>query len=271
MPTYWPHQPRVKIEWASDGDGGKIGRIAERFRPRTWPFGGIHQCVVDIDGTDARICLPAQHAQRAAMKRAVEWVHEYRKTGPKSVEQTLREEFEHWPTLFRTRLDVIDQVFFVSGNGYAWLDGAIINGDQDAPYIPRVPDPETAAFVEQMYARVEKQKATAKKIKDPQARKVFEESIDAQEAALVQRDPRPPAPGPEPDDGKPKTFFPVDNYSLIRHVPDDARSDWLVFAYEAAQALRDRHVPENGHPDKNVAHAKKIIADLERRFPRLNT
>jgi len=131
---------RYGVEWESTGDGWR-GTVldAPRYHPHTWQFGSIHQCVVDIDvkgASDPRgvhMCLAAQTTRDDAMAHAIEWVRGYQAVGPASVEETLEECFAHYPTLYRTRLNVADHLFCVIGNGYDWLDGAVISTSEYEP------------------------------------------------------------------------------------------------------------------------------------------
>lgn len=47
------------------------------------------------------------------------------KSNRHSFEATARRMADGYPTLFRTRLDILDHLFVVIGNGYRWVNGAL--------------------------------------------------------------------------------------------------------------------------------------------------
>lgn len=69
-----------------------------------------------------------------AKRKAIAWADTY---APATVEDTMRDCLEHWPTLYRTRADVIDGLLFVIGNGYEWLDGALQCEEPEAHLRPK--------------------------------------------------------------------------------------------------------------------------------------
>lgn len=48
-----------------------------------------------------------------------------------TVEQVFADCYKYYPDLFRTRVDVIDHLFFVVGNGYRWVDGVLVEINPD--------------------------------------------------------------------------------------------------------------------------------------------
>lgn len=240
---------RHGTEWTRDGDGWSGTVIAApRFHPRTWRFGGIWQCVVEIDDPACReprgvhVCLQHRSTMPAAMAHCVEWVRAYQVSGPSSVEETLHQAFDRWPSLYRTRMDVADHILCTIGNGFSWLDGAALNtGPED--HLDRrleVISPALAALFAALPDIAAEHEASARR--------------RAEEEAL---------PRPFVDDGGPRAFCPISDYSLISTVPDDVRPDWLAFAYETACAVRDRHDDAAPYgPTINRRLAAEIAAKL---------
>jgi hypothetical protein len=225
--------------------------------------------IVNYSNEDVGICLDAQPTRKAAMLHGIEWAKNYIKNGPPSADDVFKDCFIHYPSLFKTRTDVIDQLFFVVG-GYSWLDGAIINTTPE-DYI-------------ESQRRKERDKTDPNKIK---MMALFREILNREstpeehkeELRRILHEDDEPKFRPLPDDGGPRRFYPVSkNYSNITRVPDEVRPDWLAVTYEAAILLRDRSgVPEGKQDyytdvDTQKEHrilGAKIVENLERRFPQL--
>jgi hypothetical protein len=203
---------------------------------RTWQFGSVHQCVINIDDS-ASVGLLACDSATSALEHGIVWAEAFEKDGVPSIDKLFTDCFQHWPTLYRTRVDVINHVLFTIGGGYTWCRGGILCGD-----------PEDHLGERQHRRHREKD----------------------------------PAPGPEPDDGGPRDFYPVsDGSSNICRVPDNVTDAWLHLAYEAATMLRDRSQAlshkflgmvrepaqdEIDRQQKNREVGAIIVADLKKRF-----
>ncbi len=132
-PARSPLIQRFGHEWESWGDG-VAAVVRERFRVTTWKFGSIHQSKVLVryahahahDGGEVGMCLPACRTRGAAMRQGLAWVERYVREGAPSVDAVFRDCFQNYPQLYRTRASVLEHIFFVIGNGYDWLDGAIV-------------------------------------------------------------------------------------------------------------------------------------------------
>lgn len=130
---------RHGVEWEWDGELWR-GLMHDRFEPMTWKFGSIWQCRIDVDhdpkmfptanplcvSLGVRVCLEPTKSHDASMKKAIAWVENYVNSGPMTWEQICRNCYDNFPTLFKRESDVIGHVFFTTGGGYGWLDGAII-------------------------------------------------------------------------------------------------------------------------------------------------
>jgi hypothetical protein len=276
--------------WQHDGEGWSTD-VNERVSATTWKFGSIHQCKVFIkypqmrasahNGKSVGIGLQCQPTMRSAMKHGVEWAQNYIENDPKSVEQVFADCFAHWPTIYGTRVSVIEHLFFVIGNGYEWLDGAIVStgpedyieAQQRREYRKNNPDPEMIKR-NKLFQDLLDKPDTSEEVK-----KICRDALGLlNEDDIAEREGRP-----VPDDGELIVFYPVCNYSEIMRVPDDVRPDWLALSYEAAILLRDRSgISEHcrtKYPGaiednevrciENIEIGARIVNELEQRFPQL--
>lgn len=247
-------------------NGGVGTLVADRFEVVTWKFGDIHQCKVYIhypgsrdpmDGPRIGMCLPPSKTREEAMRRGLDWVAQYK--GPESPDELFPRLFRRWKTLFRRRADLLDHLFFVIGNGYSWLDGGIIStlAYEDEERVVTVPPPGSPkAYSGGFY----KLPYSEQRIIQDYHHHLLEEAMPV---------------GPLHDDGRAREFYPVSQYSAILCIPEDARPDWLLVAYEAALLLRDRQVRaprDSNHQarcNKNIEYGEKVVADLEAKYPHL--
>lgn len=214
--------------WTDTGDGYET--TVGRCKVLTWEFGEIHQVKVfvaykhgNFNGS-VGIGLHFCKTQKQAMDKGVKWAKKYMKTGPNTPDELFAECFKNWKTLYRTRADVMDQIFFTIGGGYTWLDGAIVcTGPEDhLNKIESPREPELDAF----FNRPDTKKA----LKDAG----LEDPAERRKNLQV---------GPIEDDGGPRQFYPVDlagSFANILNIPDDITDEWLKVTYEAACMLRDR-------------------------------
>jgi hypothetical protein len=266
---------RAGFKWERCGeDYGWVTEVTDRIRAMTWPFGRCYQCVVEmdypksrdpIDGGSVRIGLEAQPTRDKAMIHGVLWAKRISAEGFQGPEELFADLYRHWPTLNRTRLDVIDHVFFTNGNGYAWLDGCIVSeGPEDHLRYNRKKDlAEKAGHMANFRRIVENHKG-----EDTPLVQSFRESLNRYGGEGF---------GPFPDEGKPRNFYPICEYAKICIVPDDVRDDWLAVCYEAALLLRDRSGLDwdstnpldqrEGEVATQREHGIRIIGELRTRFP----
>lgn len=268
---------RYGVDWKRDGEGWR-GRVHGRFEVHTWPFGSIHQCKVMVDyprpgleGFDQRVgvCLRPGKTRDESMRHGLAWVDRYRVEGPPSADAVVTAAFANWKTLFRTRVDLIDHLFFKGGNGYDWLDGALyeLSAEDHQDYIEatRVSPEELArrraehAELNASLARIRDRLVAS--APDPIARESILETFRPIGDHVLEEADLPV--GPVPDAGKPRAFGWISpDFARIGRVPHDVRPEWFELAYEAAVVLRDR----SAEPE-NRALGRELVADLERRFP----
>jgi hypothetical protein len=235
--------------------------VGDRFEVVTWPFGSIHQSKVFVTTPGSKservgVCLPPGKTRKEAMQRGLDWVAAYK--APDSPDELFPKLFRQWRTIYRTRVDIIDHLFFVIGNGYSWLDGAIVP-TSDYPEEPSVPAPPDGSPEVYSDAFFDLSRSEQRVI---------------QEYHYYLREQATPI-GPLPDDGAPRNFYPVCHYSAILNIPANVRPEWLLVAYEAALLLRDRQttVPsytmDRARCEENIAYGKRVVDELEAKYPHL--
>ena len=202
----------------------------------TWPFGGIHQCKVfvhyrnpyaPLERERVGVRLPPGRTRAEAMQRGLDWVAVYK--GPDSPDDLFAKLYLRWKGLYRTRVDVLSHLFFTNGNGYSWLEGAIVpTYEDDSPRerVRTVAPEGSPEYLSDEYF----------KLPSDQQRLIAGAFYDAKDDALPV--------GPVADDGEPRNFYPVCGYALIACIPDDVRPDWLAVAYEGrSDAPRSTDAP----------------------------
>lgn len=251
--------------WKPDGDGVATA-VHGRFTVTTWRFGDIHQSKVFVDypksrdpvGTEVGICLRPGKTRKEAMQHGLAWVDTYIKAGgPEGPDTLFPKLYRDWRTIYRTRLDIIDHIFFTIGNGYTWLDGGIIATSDEKPIRVKHPKGAPEFATPEFFA-----------LEDHQLQHIImQAAMDAREEKMVV--------GPLPDDGKPRHFYPICEYSDVLNTPEDVREDWLKVVYEAAVVLRDRQSiePDGFHDSERCAsnreHGRKVVEELEAKYPHL--
>lgn len=262
----------------SDGWEANIG---DRLYVLTWKFGSIHQCKVFVKYPgkfgDVGVCLEAQPTRKEAMLHGIEWAKNYIKDGPPGPEEVFKNCFDYYPDLFKYRSDVINQLFFVIGNGYVWCDGAIMSTSPE-DYI-------SSAKIKESDFSIKTNDLFREMIERDKKKPYLGEELVKDLRRILGEDVGDPKERPLPEKEGSRRFYPISkNYSNITKVPSDVRADWLAIAYEAAILLRNRAgVPEGSTASHRgttlekeiIEHSKyrelgaKIVEDLERRFPQL--
>lgn len=252
--------------WISD-DYSSSAIINDKLTALTREFGDIYQAAVYIkynhliEGKEHNrfsdrdgLCISLRYGRtrEQAMQHCFDWVAQYQVNGVPTSEEAFQDCYKYYPDLFPNRAAVLDHWFFVSGNGYGWLDGSIVDtspGDREL-------------------GPSEHMKEMSRVIKE------IEEQL-AELGCLIEKDP-PGILWEKP----PYAFYYVSEYSKICNVPDDVKPEWLALAYEAALLLRDHSgVPnvkskrynfgkeEVERQEENRKIGADIVRQLERRFP----
>jgi hypothetical protein len=218
------------------------------------------------------ICLRPGKTMEEAMQICLDYIEEFKKSGPPSVEQVFKDSWEHWPTLYPDgmRIPVIDHIMYVIGGGYTWVDGAIMCTSPHDWMESRRRDREDETLKKALKASEEVRKMVReRKLAKGEELDYFDMTEEERKQAYwgqgVYR------------------FYPASkDYSNVCLVPDDVKPEWLELAYEAALLLRDKSgLPKiaksrfnPGSEDDDIKRQEenrklgaKVVADLERRFP----
>ncbi|MBI4281694.1 hypothetical protein HY625_02600 [Candidatus Uhrbacteria bacterium] len=238
-----------------ENDNNWKTKLLDRFEVQTWPFGSIHQCKVFIDYPSARsddgqsvgISLKPCKTRDEAMQQGIKWVKAYNPNRLLTAEKMFTQAFKKFPTVYRTHNDVLKNLFLGAGNGYVWLDGAVVYYNCGGYTVQRKPA-----------SRLKKNLGKPNEFP-------YDALGESEKKSRI---------GPLPDDGKPVPIWSVDEeYANVCLVPDDVRPEWLALAYEAAKLLRDRSsVAEKGteaHVRHNHAVGRRVCKELLKRFPQL--
>lgn len=266
----------------SDNREGWETRISDRIVVRVAKFGAFKtvytsQVLVDyplsrdpFEDKVVGISPEDNPTMYGAMKQALHLAKRIASQPLPGPEEFFKDAFEHWPTLCRTRLDVIEHTFFTSGNGLAWLDGCIVDENPEAYIQARKMD-----LIQAQEASVRYQKL----LELTEGKSTPElENLHQMIQRLMQAYEVPPI-GPLPDKGEPRDFHRINKFSKIWCIPDDIRDDWLAVCYEAAKVLRDRTAVtspqwQDDSSEKMTlreqaqrAWGVRIIEELQKRFP----
>lgn len=265
-------------------DDSYSANIDNRFIATTWKFGSIHQAKVFIDynflikgerkyspfinHSDVGICLRPGKSMHEAMQICLDWISNYQQNGPSSPETILNKIWEHWTSFPKhNKPAVLDQLFFVGGGGYTWLDGALVEENPDDYLIIKNREQE-----------------------DPSLFKALEACKRADELIKEIAIRNGEVPEDDMDTAKEKWwscelyhFYRINDYSNISNIPDDIKPEWLDLAYEAATLLRDKsglpsyqskwykNSPQSEEDQKyNRQRGAEIVKELEERFGKIN-
>ena len=240
------------MKWVKDPDADNFDQKAAhdgRFHLVTWKFGTIHQAKILIEYDHAWCChrlegregpiksvgisLEAGRTVREAKQRMVEWLKNYQKHGPDTPDVVIERCFKDYPSLYERRCDVIESLWFDGpGNGYVWLDGAIVYTDQSPP--------EDFSHMEEAVDRAEQcEREMWERI---QKLDLPEDELEKLRESLEAPEPEKPKERPLPDDGRPLNIQLRERNARLLCLPSDLRPEWRLFGIEAATLLRDRAI-----------------------------
>ncbi len=229
-----------------------------RYHPHVWEFGEtLWQVVVDVDYANpragmcdgawrsqhVRVGFPPRRTMHEAMAAGVAHAKRLAWATPPGAEATVAAMRRRSPDIFPTRWRALDQLFCVIGNGYAWLDGAIVDVTRET-FLP------------------DERRRWQQKRRELKAAMERTDQIIARLAAFKPFEP--PAPKPA------FSFYPAsERYSAITTVPDDVRPDWLALARETALAMIAVDVDNTADAMTalaNVALARQALVEFDTRF-----
>ena len=230
--------------------------IDERFKIISWQFGSVYQVKIFINYPLNRgfhkgivpICLKHKSTRNKAIRHGLDWIKSYKENGPLGPEALFKKSFEDFKLLYRTRISLLNSMFFYSSS-YEWLDGAIIRTD---------PDDNGEINEENYFQKIEFIKKEYEN--NPNMMKMI---LEARKIAEEKEKNMPI--GPIPDQGE--LFCPyLDYYSNIKHIPQDVRQDWLKLCVEAANILVTRGDPNHKYYTKNKEIGANILNQIKNRF-----
>lgn len=147
------------------------------------------------------------------------------------------------PLVFKNRLDVIEHMLFVIGNGYEWKNGELCTSSEKVLTIPD-------AVIDILNRNLLYDNNNLLKIYESQGMQhKFFQSIINQVKDIFRLDERMNDSSREED----RPFYTLSRYSDICNIPDDIKPDWLELIEEVLDNLKDNpdllDDPENLFPD----------------------
>lgn len=264
------------IEWKCEHDKWEATAY-DRYRMMTWKFGDIWQCGINIPFSSplpnsgspyanlgVRIGLEPTKSRDASMKKALQWVEDYRKNGPQTWEQICRNCYDKFPTLFKRESDVIKHVFFTIGNGYSWLDGSIIcEHPEDTTRYRKTDLDEYYDRIDASFERIatlcEQWQQENKEIPEG-LQKFVEEAKERRKEKILETETHR-LPLPEPKEGI-DLEYPSEEYSNIMCIPDDVTDDYLLLCSRIWTMFRFN----NTNKEVTFEDKKRLYKRFNKRF-----
>lgn len=267
---------RYGATWIKDGDLW-LATIHDRYTCMTWKFGNIWQCRIDIPCDPApnsdvlrtslgiRIGLEPTESYYKSMKKAVEWVETYIKNGPKSWKELSNDCYEHWPTIYRTELDIIEHVFFCGGNGYGWLDGHIIAEHPEDHFVDqeRHESPDSISRIVLDLAEKLGSHSTSKELQ-----KLIDEYKEEERIRKDKEYRKSQIPQPDPETYKFSEHF-WEGSANIFCIPDNVADDYLLICKKAWDFFRYKNSNEKISEETRIKHWEAFHQRFNDRLSRL--
>jgi hypothetical protein len=183
-----------------------------------------------------------------------------------SYAECLRTSMLSYPSLYMTEADVLEQLFFVNGNGYEWEDGRLTAGE---------------SLAEALVASRRAKEQSRKMREDTRARFVAfatEKGISLKNAPSMEDDEAADSDDPEIQRAywtrrtaemrkqmkEVETIYPLCIYADILNVPFNARTDWQRAARKALDKVAPTKV-RTAEDDRFLAVADELLKCIERR------
>lgn len=272
---------RYGATWTFNGDVWSTV-VHDRFECMTWRFGKIWQCRIDTPcdeapglspmnrGLGIRIGLEPTDAYYKSMKKAIEWVENYIKTGPKSWKELTQDCYNHWPTLYQNELDIINHIFFCGGNGYGWLDGHII-AEHPEDHISsakrreedRSKQTDARTLIIQLAEKWDFEGALPESIKEMAEKYKEEERLENDAEYRKSKIPQP-----DPETVHFHESFSEDYYNIFC-IPDNVADDHLLVCKKAWDFFRYRNSNEKISEEIRIKHWEAFHQRFRDRLNRL--
>lgn len=175
-------------------------------------------------------------------------------------EQTLKIMFNSYPSLFVNEADCINQLFFIIGNGYSWIDGELVGEDGDPKDIIFNAQQNHLKFLKEMFIEetnrgfdgfyYQKQielyeENDVEKIRQKEIEKRFSYIDDGEGGDCWFKTPS----------GKLGLVISISEYSKIMTVPVDVTPDWLKASFKVIEMTKTDLVRATDNSIKLLADA----------------
>jgi len=144
-----------------------------------------------------------------------------------TVETTLQDMYDNFPTLFSTRQECYDHLFCTVGNGYCWRLGQIVED------VYGLEDDEEKHKNDYLHPKVLKAEQSLDniKMKQDEDRDLYElkrlDDLEDYNIDIGEYDPNK------------HHWYPISRHSLINQIPSDVRPDWKEAAEECIEMLKN--------------------------------
>ena len=142
-----------------------------------------------------------------------------------TVETTLQDMYDNFPTLFSTKQECYDHLFCTVGNGYCWKWGQIV---EDVYGLEDDKEKHENDYLNPKVLKSE-QSLDNIKMKQNEDRELYElkrlDDLEDYNIDIGEYDPNK------------HHWYPLSKHSLINNIPDDVRDDWKKAAEECISML----------------------------------
>ena len=162
-----------------------------------------------------------------------------------TVESTLQDMFDHYPTLFATRGQCYDHLFCTNGNGYDWINGQLISTEYQGK--------DFKSMHEDDYKR--EYIPTAH-----QSKKNFKMKYEMDMRILMYELKGNKKKADEYASGKKIQWYPLCKYANIFNIPRNIKDDWKRAAIECFRMLEDDGVIDKAQKEYGELIYKTVRA-----------
>ena len=167
--------------------------------------------------------------------------------------ETLEWSYKLYPRQNVDELDVLNQLFFVLGNGYRWVDGELV-------------DKYSGSF-EKQYEKVKAQRALHNEGIKKLDIILHDDLFESEDYKLEQNKQRAERTEYRLRDGRdpngPSNIYPIYDLSEIMNLPDDIKPDWLEAAKKAIQYANEGKWILTGTDKSYILKAEQRIKEIE--------
>jgi len=249
-------------------------KVDEKYEATAWEFGDRFQCVVQVTNLNdpkkekVSLGLEMNDSLDKAMKHCLDFIETHRNTTPPNAEEMILKTHKDWPHLYKYRHQLLNQIFFVGGNDYDWLDGRIVSNSPEEDHktwtMKQEPifEEETSKELISLVEDLLNSNPENEEIKDL-ANNILCAAKSQQEHIKEQQTLKKKVPFKEGNSSSPINFSNISEYSKIWTVPTDITDDWLAICAEAILLLKQRNSNENneGQADLLIKHYVALFGE----------